>query len=47
MLKLDIEPDWAKGLADAVNERERLFSAKIPQRNTGDNKIWFLFLAQF
>ena len=49
MLKLDVHSAFAEGLVDGVNESESLFSAKIPQRNAGDDKVGLLYsaLAQF
>ena len=45
MLKLDIHSAFAEGLVDGVNESESLFSAKISQRNAGDDKIWLFYSA--
>ena len=42
MLELDVHSAFAEGLVDGVNESESLFSAKIPQRNAGDDEIRFL-----
>src|ERR1035437_9375328 len=45
MLKLDVHSAFAERSADGVNESESLFSAKIPQRNAGDDKIWLFYSA--
>ena len=39
MLKLDVHPAFSEGLADGVKESARLFSGKVSERNTRDDKI--------
>ena len=45
MLKLDVHPAIPEGPADGVKERARFFSAKISERDAGDDKIRFFHSA--